>query len=161
MNKFKIVEKSVVDELTKGQLFELWNREFPYKLSYKSLDEFNGYLLKLNNLTNFILLNEENIIEGWSFSFEREGERWFAIILSEQIQGLGLGRKMLDKLKNKEKELSGWVIDHNNDLKQNGTVYHSPLSFYLKCGFVILNDVRLELDTISAVKIKWYEDLAF
>jgi hypothetical protein len=51
--------------------------------------------------------------------------------------------------------LNGWVIDHNNDRKKNGLIYVSPLKFYEKCGFEIQNYMRLELDKISAVKIKW------
>lgn len=62
---------------------------------------------------------------------------------------------MLDKIKNNEKALNGWVIDHNNDKKKNGQHYISPLKFYEKCDFRVLSDIRLELDKISAVKIKW------
>ena len=67
---------------------------------------------------------------------------------------------MLDEIKNNEPVLNGWVIDHNNDKKKNGQQYISPLKFYEKCGFGILSDVRLELDKISAVKIKWTNDKA-
>jgi hypothetical protein len=51
--------------------------------------------------------------------------------------------------------LNGWVIDHNNDKRKDGLIYISPLKFYEKCGFEIQSDIRLELDNISAVKIKW------
>lgn len=95
---------------------------------------------------------------GWALTFERENEKWFAIILSEKIKGKGLGRKMLNELKKEEQVLNGWVIDHNNDKKKNGQQYISPLKFYEKCGFIILSDVRLELDKISAVKIKWMKE---
>ena len=71
------------------------------------------------------------------------------------MKGKGLGRKMLDKLKQSENHLNGWVIDHNNDKKKNGKPYISPLGFYQKCGFEILVKERLEHHKISAVKIKW------
>jgi hypothetical protein len=61
---------------------------------------------------------------------------------------------MLEIVKRKEIELNGWVIDHSKDKKKNGELYHSPLNFYLKNGFIELTK-RLELDKISAVKIKW------
>jgi hypothetical protein len=32
---------------------------------------------------------------------------------------------------------------------------NSPLGFYQKCDFEIIKTDRLELDKISAVKIKW------
>ncbi|MCB0473527.1 MAG: hypothetical protein KDC56_10755, partial [Flavobacteriaceae bacterium] len=57
--------------------------------------------------------------------------------------------------KEKETELNGWVIDHDNDYKINGELYKSPLNFYLKNGFQKSSDRRLELEKISAVKIKW------
>lgn len=101
-----------------------------------------------------MLTDEKSTIGGWAFSFGSDNERWFAIILFEKMQGQGLGRKMLDKLKQSENNLNGWVIDHNNDKKKNGKPYNSPLGFYQKCDFKILKKERLELDKISAVKIK-------
>jgi hypothetical protein len=59
---------------------------------------------------------------------------------------------MLDKLIQTELVLNDLVTDHNNDTKINGQQYSSLIKFYEKCGFEILNDVRLELDKISAVK---------
>ena len=62
---------------------------------------------------------------------------------------------MLDKLKENENTLNGWVIDHNSDKKLNGNFYQSPLEFYIKNGFETLSETRLELEIMSAVKIKW------
>lgn len=62
---------------------------------------------------------------------------------------------MLNLAKTKELVLNAWVIDHDTDRKKTGEVYKSPLNFYLKQGFKKLPDQRLELDKISAVKIKW------
>jgi hypothetical protein len=57
---------------------------------------------------------------GWAFSFARNNEKGFAIIISEKIQSQCFGSKLLNKLKQKEAELNGWVIDHNNDLTRTG-----------------------------------------
>ena len=57
--------------------------------------------------------------------------------------------------KEKENSLNAWVIDHNRDLKANGDAYRSPLEFYLKNGFKLLSDIRLELTNISAVQVNW------
>ncbi|CAM4339886.1 GNAT family N-acetyltransferase [Gillisia limnaea] len=154
-DNFKITETIYLDEKTKNELLNLWNTEYPEKLSYNDLGEFDDYLQRLTNLKHLLLKSEENIIYGWAFSFERENEKWFAIILSEKVQGQGLGRKMLDKIKQSEYVLNGWVIDHDKEKKKNGRTYTSPLSFYKKCDFEILKKERLELDKISAVKIKW------
>ena len=151
----KIITTTILSEEQKTQVLDLWNREYPEKLCYNSLADFDEYLEKLTHHKNFLLLNNENKILGWAFTFNRENEKWFAIIVAEELQGKGFGRKMLDHLKECEPVLNGWVIDHQNDLKKNGEFYQSPLKFYEKCDFKILNDERIELPKISAVKIKW------
>lgn len=62
---------------------------------------------------------------------------------------------LIKKLKEGNIEFYGWVIDHNDDLKNNGDQYLSPISFYIKHGFEILNDVRIDSEMIKAVLIKW------
>jgi hypothetical protein len=151
----KIIKTTELNEQAKQQVLDLWNNEYPENLSYKSLIEFDHYLQNLNNINHFLLTVNIDIIIGWALTFDRDNEKWFAIILSEKVQGKGLGRKMLDELKQVEPILNGWVIDHNNEKKKNGLTYVSPLKFYEKCGFEILTNNRLELDKISAVQIKW------
>lgn len=151
----KIIQTAELNEQAKKQVLDLWNNEYPEKLSYNSPTDFDCYLENLSNSTHFLLINDKKSIIGWALTFDRENEKWFAIIIAETFKAKGLGRKMLDQLKKTEKVLNGWVIDHNHDNKKNGQQYSSPLKFYEKCGFKVLNDVRLELEKISAVKIKW------
>jgi GNAT superfamily N-acetyltransferase len=151
----KIIQTNELNGPAKNQVLDLWNNEYPEKISYNSLTEFDKYLQNLSSLNHYLLTNNEHLILGWALTFERENEKWFAIILSEEIQGKGLGREMLNELKKAERVLNGWVIDRNNHKKKNGEIYVSPLKFYEKCGFEIQSEVRLELDKISAVKIKW------
>lgn len=68
---------------------------------------------------------------------------------------------MLNKLKEDEAVLNGWVIDHDSDKKLNGNYYKSPIEFYQKNGFEIIAETRLELDIMSAVKIKWINQIDF
>ena len=42
---------------------------------------------------------------------------------------------------------------------KSGKPYRSPLDFYIKNGFKVLPEIRLELPSISAVKIKWSSDM--
>jgi GNAT superfamily N-acetyltransferase len=144
-----------LDKGARQQLLQLWNAEYPANLAYNSLLAFEGYLEELSCPTHFLLTNDSGLINGWAVTFIREDEKWFGVILSGAVQGQGWGRKMLDTLKQSEKELNGWVIDHNNERKINGQSYTSPLRFYQKLGFEVLKGVRLELDKISAVKIRW------
>ena len=139
----------------KQEICDLWNNEYPEKLNYRNLADFENYLKNLSIQSHIIMVDKDQNIKGWYFDFIRENEKWFAIILDSKFQGKGLGKKMLNLVKEKESELNGWVIDHSNDKKQNGEIYESPLSFYLKNGFEILVKNRLENEKISAVKIKW------
>ena len=58
-------------------------------------------------------------------------------------------------MKSENELFYGWVIDHNDDLKSNGKYYQTPMPFYVKHGFEILEDIRIESEMIRAVKIKW------
>jgi hypothetical protein len=151
----EIIQTPELNEQVKKQVFDLWNSEYPEKLSYTNLIEFEDYLQNLDNLKHFLLTSDVNMVLGWALTFTRNNKKWLAIILSERVKGRGWGRKMLDEIKNKETELNGWVIDHDNDQRKDGLPYLSPLKFYEKCGFEVLIDTRLELDKISAVKIRW------
>lgn len=76
-------------------------------------------------------------------------------ILLQDFQGNGYGSTILNRAKVRESELNGWIIDHNNYKKKSGEVYRSPLTFYLKNGFVKIENSRLASEKIAAVKMKW------
>lgn len=157
---FKIIQMKItnthqLNQQQKEQILQLWNNEYPEKLTYKNIEGFENYLEKLSKVNHFLLSNDDEKIQGWAITFERESETWFAIILSDNLHGKGWGTKVLNELKQNKNELNGWVIDNSNDKKRNGSFYKSPLEFYLKNEFKILSDIRLELEIMSAVKIKW------
>ncbi|SUX48126.1 GNAT family N-acetyltransferase [Chryseobacterium indoltheticum] len=151
----KITTTHQLNQVQKEQVLQLWNNEYPEKLAYKNMAGFESYLENLNEVKHFLLANNDEKIQGWAITFKRENETWFAIILSENLHGKGWGTKVLNELKQNKKALNGWVIDHSDDKKRNGSYYKSPLDFYLKNGFEVLSDTRLELEIMSAVKIKW------
>lgn len=138
----------------KQSLFDIWNAEYPEKLAYQNISEFEEYLSKLNSSIHFLLYDNSQEIKGWACTFDRESERWFLIILSHEIQKKGYGKQLLDILKEHETHLSGWVIDHNQDRKSNNEYYFSPLDFYKKSGFLV-TDIKLKTEKISAIKIIW------
>jgi len=148
-------------ELSKSQkldILELWNNEYPKKLGHNNTAEFDKYLDTLSEKSYILLLDTSQKVIGWYVDFKRDDEKWFAVILDSKQQGKGYGTKLLNMAKEKEIVLNGWVIDHNNDKKRNGEIYKSPLNFYLKNGFELINNQRLELDKISAVKITWTKE---
>lgn len=145
------------DELTEKQkraILKLWNNEYPDQLSHKDLAGLNAYLSNIPSAQHYLCMKTTRIL-GWAFKFSRDAETWFAIILDSSIQKQGIGTMMLEKLKTNEKALSGWVVDHDLYHKANGETYHSPLSFYLKNGFGVNRQLRLESPQLSAALIKW------
>jgi hypothetical protein len=151
----KIIQTTTLTLDQKQSLFELWNSEYPEKIGYAKLSEFENYLDGLSNKENYLVVDDQNQILGWAFTFFREDEDWFGIIFNSEIQGKGFGKLLLDELKKNKSVLNGWVIDHQNDLKQNKEPYLSPLVFYTKNGFLVHQNNRIENEKISAVKISW------
>ena len=100
-------------------------------------------------------MNDKNQIQGWSFTFSRDKEKWFLIILDSKIQRNGFGNLLINKLKSLEPKLNGWVIESNNEVKKNGELYLSPLEFYLKNEFTVNSNELLDNSKISAIKIDW------
>ncbi len=146
------------DKLTEEQMqdvFKLWNEEFPQKLNYTDLQQFENDLNSLADKKYYLLVDDIESVWGCLYVFTREKERWFSIILSHICQGKGYGTQLLNELKKDEPSLQGWVIDHNNDIKGDGSKYLSPLVFYMKNGFTIVSNTRLDLEKLSAVKIMW------
>jgi len=85
--------------------------------------------------------------------FETDEERRFSILVLSKYKGQGIGKHLIDSFKKDYPIFYGWVIDHDNDVKANGEKYVSPLPFYLKLGFNILNEQRIDTEMISAVKV--------
>ena len=151
----KIVTKHHLNNGEKQRVFELWNNEYPEQLVYNSMDEFEEYLGKLIDLNHVLLVDNQGRIVGWYFDFVREEQRNFAIILDSEYHGKGFGTKLIGYAKGNHEELNGWVIDHSDYKKRGGDNYISPLEFYLKNGFEVLEKERLESSKITAIKIEW------
>ncbi len=153
--EMEIIETTILTSEQKERLFDLWNTEYPAKICYNSTDEFQEYLDDLSKQKHYLLINDVNEILGWAFTFVRDFEDWFAIILNSKIHRRGYGRFLLDELKSNRIVSNGWATDHQNDLKKNKEPYLSPIEFYTKNGFLVQSNVRIENEKISAVKIRW------
>ncbi|WP_104384474.1 GNAT family N-acetyltransferase [Sphingobacterium sp. HMA12] len=147
-NSVKLSEEDII------ALMNLWNHEYPSSLSYNRITDFENYIKTLL-FPEHILIKNENHLIGWAAKFDRETDRWFVIILSRIAQGKGLGSELMNRLKKNECRLNGWVIDHDLEIKTDGSPYQSPLGFYIKNEFIPATDQRLELPNLSAVKVTW------
>ncbi|PWG81350.1 hypothetical protein [Pararcticibacter amylolyticus] len=154
----KITSSICLTEFQKECAYNLWNNEYPQNLRYKTITEFDEYLNGLQRKKHYFLIDDEEIIVAWAATFERNNEKWFAIIVNSAIHGMGHGTAILNEIKKEEQHLVGWVIDHERDLKVNGDKYLSPLTFYTKNQFSILPNSRIESSKISAIKIAWQRE---
>lgn len=142
-----ITNKITTDQ--SNQIDNLWNKEYPKNLNNRFSKLLNG----INTYEHHLLVNYTNEIIAWAVVFLRDKELWFSIIVNSEHKKKGYGKMLLNSLKQEHNKLNGWVIDHNNDLKANGDPYRSPLQLYLKNGFKVIPEERIEADIISAVKI--------
>ncbi|WP_339608751.1 GNAT family N-acetyltransferase [uncultured Roseivirga sp.] len=151
----KVIQTNQLTTHQKERVTALWNAEYPASLSYNSIAGFDEFLDKIEQLKHYILSDNGQNIVGWLLVFIRDEEIWFSVILDSNYQKVGLGKQLLNLAKQDFKTLNGWVIDNASSKKSDGSLYPVPLPFYLKNGFNVLNDVRLETEKLSAVKIRW------
>lgn len=151
----KIETQKSLSEIQKEVITQLWNTEYPQQLSFGNVDDFDKFLNSVSDKTHYLLIDENTQIKGWLMTFTRQDERWFSVIVDSSEKQKGYGTQLLEVIKNAENEINGWVVEHDNYLKNNGEIYQSPLGFYEKKGFEILHDVRWLTKNLSTVKIRW------
>lgn len=151
----KVVQKDFFSKEEKEQLWQLRNNEYPIQFGHETFEDFELYCNTIAEQKNYVLIDDKNEIQGWAYTFFRDNEIWFAIMLDYQFQGKGYGRILLEELKKNNTELNGWVIDHENDVKRNHQKYIPPLQFYILNDFSVLENTRIENEKIAAVKINW------
>ena len=134
-----------------AQIDQLWNEEYPIKIN----NRFGLLLEGVENYHHYIIEDSDKNIIAWAVDFEKDNETRFSVIVKSGHQGKGLGSLLIAKLQAEIDEFYGWEIDHDNDLKVNGENYFSPMPFYIKHGFSILSDKRIESEMLSATKVKW------
>lgn len=149
----EIIKTKILSEKQSSQINQLWNDEYPIKLK----DRFAILLDGADWHNHYIIEDAEQNVIAWAVDFEKEKQIRFSIIVDTKHKGKGIGELLITQLKAENEEFCGWVIDHNNDLKANGEPYQTPMLFYLKHGFEVLNDIRIDNEMIKAVLIKWSE----
>ena len=87
--------------------------------------------------------------------FNRDKMERFSILVSAENQNSGVGSRLIEFMKIHNTRLTGWVIDINNSVKMNGEIYKSPIMFYLKHGFNIEEENRIDNELLNAVLISW------
>ena len=153
----KIFIQSELTSEQKETVRLIWNNEYPERIKKATPADFDTYLEQLSHTTHFLVYDESNNICGWAMTFQRDETPWFAMILDASLHRKGIGSQLLHTLKSSTSHLLGWVIDHTTERKANGELYASPMDFYVKNGFTVNTEIRLETPIISAVQIEWRE----
>ncbi len=109
----KVIEQNELSEEEKALVLDLWNKEYPAPITYKDMAAFDEFLNKMGKARHKLLFDND-LLAGWVATFDREGERWFSIIVNTSMQGRGIGKKLLELVKAEENHLCGWVVDHED-----------------------------------------------
>ncbi|MCX2679781.1 GNAT family N-acetyltransferase [Galbibacter sp. EGI 63066] len=150
-----IIQSEHLTEKQKKNIIELWNEEYPEALSLSDVNAFDIYLEGLSDKHHLLVINEKTDVVGWLIDFIRDNERCFAMLLHTSLQGKGYGTKLLNLAKQTNSELNGWVIDNDEQQKQNGQNYKSPTGFYKKNDFEIVPGIQSKKNDINGIKVRW------
>jgi hypothetical protein len=135
-------------------IYNIWNSVYPTQVVFVSKNDFKSYLDKANNQKHFIYRNDDTTIGGWLMTFTRNDDRYFVLLVSEKKKKNGIGTILIEEMKKSEDIIMGWVVELNTYIKSDGTLYHSPVDFYKRSGFII-TDEKCEENNFSIVKIMW------
>lgn len=155
MSKLQITKANILTPSQKQDILKLWNEEYPLQIAHTDIESLDNYLNSVSEHKHLLLVNENNHVKGWYFEFERNGENWFAMIINSKYRGKGHGSKFLQLAKSEASKLTGWVVDQNIYPKTDGNIYTSPLDFYVKNGFRVIENAKSETDLLSTIKIVW------
>lgn len=155
MNVMHFEEIKSLSEEQKKRIVDLWNLEYPKKLMLPTILDLEEYLDGLSDKNHIVLVDESAVLKGWLIHFLRDGERCFAMLIDKTLQGKGWGSKFLDLAKKRNSELVGWVITNNEETKSDGTKYQSPIGFYIKNDFEVLNGSEQQKNNIIGIKVRW------
>lgn len=135
----EIVKKKDLNELEKEVVCSLWNKHYPKQFYLPSLDI---YLRDKTNVHHYLAVLEDSIL-GWLFTYDKVDGTWFALIVDDKAQNKGIGSKLLKSALLDCYHLNGWIILDNNLKRKNGSLYVSPLGFYLKQNFTFNKSITI------------------
>lgn len=151
----KIITQNHLSPAQKEAALRIWNAEYPVRLHMPAMQHLDDFLDSIFDKTYYLLIADNSAIAGWAAAFITGHVRSFFIMIDGAYHGKGYGTLLLNQIKQDNSKLFAWAIDHNEDVRADGTPYPSPIEFYLKNGFTVNEDLRLENELLSAVNILW------
>ena len=150
----KIIKTRTPSDEQLEKLRQLWNTEFPAVIAHPDRASLEAYLAKLKDIKFFFVTDDDANILGWYMDFFRDGERWFVLVISREAQNKRFGSTLLKMGLEEQEELNGWVVGSSTYEKADGSIYMSPLPFYIKQGVRVFPDITFEAKGIKSIKIK-------
>lgn len=149
------VETTQLTPVQIRQVHQLWNEEYPSTIIHNEEGGLLDYLDGLTEPRHVLLLDLDESVCAWWLDFIRDEDRWFAMIVTRNQQGKGYGRQLLDRAKEKHSVLNGWTVQTGQYQRKDGSPYVSPIVFYKKNDFQILESVQMKTPVLETVKIRW------
>ena len=152
MNYLKVTQ---LNHLQKQAIMQVWNEVYPAQLAHNDVTSFEKYLTPLKNACHVLVLDNDHHLVGWLVIFDRHDDRWFAMLMADRVKGQGIGSELLCQAKSLNNVLNGWVVEHNDYKRKDGAPYLSPLGFYEKNGFEVLQESRLKDQMLAVIQVRW------
>jgi GNAT superfamily N-acetyltransferase len=137
-----------------SKIYHIWNVVYPTQVAFIKKNDFEAYLEKAGYKTHYIIRGNNYSVSGWLMTFNRDDERYFVLLVNENMQGNGIGTALINEMKKIENKIAGWIVESDSYFKSDGSLYHSPMSFYKNLGFTMTNEINNKND-FSTTKIIW------
>lgn len=150
----KIETQSQLMSEDESSIFNVWNSVYPREVCFNTNGDFSTFLSALAAQTHLIIRDEQRNLLGWLMLFDREGARFFVLLVGEGQSKKGIGTSLVREMMRLEAEVQGWVVPHSHYQRSDGAPYISPMPFYKKLGFEELDEVRAK-NGLETVRIRW------
>jgi GNAT superfamily N-acetyltransferase len=151
----QILQTKQIPDLFLNAAYHIWQAEYPGIIKYNNISSFSDFLSNLQETEYYLAINKVGHLSGLAYVFTRDAEKWFAIMLYSSYQSKGIGTKLLNCIKHNYSAINGWVVAQNDLKKNNGELYKSPLLFYIKNNFTILENQTTIKNGMHLHKINW------
>lgn len=150
--KIEITKHISIEE--QSQIVNIWNAVYPASVSFESMNVFKEFIDNITEKNHFIWRDGGQSVGGWLMTFTRDNVRNFVLLVAENNQGRGVGKMLIEEMKKVENEVTGLVVESDNYVRKNGSIYRSPIDFYKKLGFIV-TDERVFKHGINTVKVAY------
>ena len=149
IEKYTDIHRSLREELR-----AIWNLVYPQGIAQRTIEDTNTFLDSKDNRSHYLVLENGKLI-GWSFTFARDGQNWFSILVHPNYQQKGIGKALVKCMQANNDELCGWMVDKKGYKTLAGKRYYIPLDFYKALDFFVIENCRFDSDLLCSVKIEW------